>query len=308
MRREIELKAGEVLGPFDLDKTIQSGQTSECAWKRIKERYWDAELINGEYIKYEVFQDSKVDKGALKLIVYSEEFSDELIKKIKSYFIRIFRLNDDLEVFYDKFKFDELSKTFSVCRGLRLMRASNLFESLICSISSQHASIKQWNHMIDLIKMNFGEKIKFDDGSVFYAFPTPEALKKASIDKLKNLCLTGYRAGYIQMAAKKVSEGFIDFNELKKLKLEDAKEKLVELPGVGPKVANCFLLYGLGRTEAVPVDVWIHRIVSKLYFSDRKISKDEAEEYLRSKYKEWAGYAQLYLFDFARSSLKFIQL
>jgi N-glycosylase/DNA lyase len=301
MKYKIELTNEEILGPINLERTIQSGQTSEGAWKNTNGKYWDAELISDEYIKYEVFQSSKSDEKRLKIIVYSKEFSDELVKSIKSYLIQIFRLHDNLELFYEKFKFDELSKTFNTCRGLRLMKASNLFESLICSICSQHASVKQWNSMIELIKVNFGEEIKFEDGSVFYTFPTPEALAKASINRLKYLCLTGYRANYIQTAAEKVSKGFIDLNELKKFKFEDAKEKLMELPGIGPKVANCFLLYGLGMTEATPVDVWIHRIVSKLYFNDRKISKNEVEEFLRSKYKEWAGYAQLYLYDFVRS-------
>lgn len=301
MKYRIELTNKEILGPFNLEKTLQSGQTSEGVWKRINKKYWDAELINKEYIKHELSQNNE---SSLEVTIYSKKLSNELVESIKNHLIRVFRLHDDLEAFYEKFKLDKLSRTFSTCKGLRLMKASNPFESLICSICSQHASIKQWNRMIELIKINFGEKIKLEDGSIFYAFPKPEVLAKASINRLKHDCLTGYRANYIKVAAQKVFKGFIDFEELKKLKIEDAKEKLMELPGIGPKVANCFLLYGLGITEAVPVDVWIHRIVSKLYFKDKKISKGEVENFLKDKYGKWAGYAQLYLYDFARSFYK----
>ncbi|MEM3507092.1 MAG: hypothetical protein QW589_02290 [Candidatus Bathyarchaeia archaeon] len=305
MKCEIELTSKEILGPVNLERTIKSGQTSGSAWEYSKGKYWDAELINDEYIKYEVFQDIKVNEKRLKIIAYSKEFSDKLVKHIKSYLIQIFRLRDNLELFYKKFEYDKLSKTFNTCKGLRLMKASNLFESLICSICSQHASIKQWNKMVELIKVNFGERIEFEDGSVFHTFPNSEKLAKASINKLKYLCLTGYRANYIKTAAEKVYKGSIDLSEIKKFKFEDAKEKLMELPGIGPKVANCFLLYGLGITEAVPVDVWIHRIVSRLYFGNKKINKNEVEEFLRSRYKEWAGYVQLYLYDFARFFRKY---
>ena len=77
-------------------------------------------------------------------------------------------------------------------------------------------------------------------------------------------------------------------------------QALLDLPGVGPKVADCFLLYGLGRLEAAPVDVWIHRIVSELYFKGRKVSRLMTARFLRERFGEWAGYAQLYLFDYAR--------
>ena len=76
----------------------------------------------------------------------------------------------------------------------------------------------------------------------------------------------------------------------------------MELPGIGPKVADCFLLYGLGQTEAAPVDIWIHRIVRKLYFHNAKVSTEKVAKFLRDRYGPWAGYVQLYLYHYARKT------
>jgi len=76
----------------------------------------------------------------------------------------------------------------------------------------------------------------------------------------------------------------------------------MELPGIGPKVADCFLLYGLGKTEAAPVDIWIHRIVRKLYFHGASVSAEKVARFLRERYGMWAGYVQLYLFHYARKT------
>jgi N-glycosylase/DNA lyase len=92
----------------------------------------------------------------------------------------------------------------------------------------------------------------------------------------------------------------LDLEALSRQTYENAHASLLELPGVGPKVADCFLLYGVGRLESAPVDVWIHRIVSKLYFGGKKVSRLMTARFLRQRFGEWAGYAQLYLFDYAR--------
>ena len=83
---------------------------------------------------------------------------------------------------------------------------------------------------------------------------------------------------------------------------EEALETLLQLEGVGPKVADCFLLYGVGKLVAAPVDVWIHRIVTSLYLRGEKTSRSETARFLRDRFGVWAGYAQLYLFDYARST------
>jgi N-glycosylase/DNA lyase len=110
----------------------------------------------------------------------------------------------------------------------------------------------------------------------------------------------GYRAKPVVLVSRMIANGELDLTELTKQTYENAVNLLLELPGVGPKVADCFLLYGAGCLEAAPVDVWIHRVVTKLYFRGRKVSRLKTARFLRERYREWAGYAQLYLFDYAR--------
>ncbi len=301
MRHETFIAAKDIAGPFSLDHTIRSGQTSEPEWQSLNMGYWDAELINQRYVKYEVYSEGTPSVPRLRVAIMSETIDDELCRATEQYLRSLFRLDDNLEEFYDAFSDDPLVNAFSKLKGLRLMQASNLFESLICSICSQHASVKMWNVMALLIKKVYGQQIVFPDGAVFYTFPKPEILSQASERDLESICKTGYRAKYIIAASKLIVEGELNIYDLKNLPYDVARKKLMEVPGVGPKVADCFLLYGVGCTQAAPVDVWMHRVVSKIYFDNAKISKENAAKFLRDRFREWAGYAQIYLFHYARS-------
>jgi len=302
LRVKTFITASDVAGPFNLDQTIRSGQTSEPEWEPLDNGYWDVELINERHVKYEVYSEGTPSSPRLRVAITSETVDNELCGATKQYLRALFRLDDSLEEFYNAFSDDDpLVNAFSQLRGLRLMQASNLFESLICSICSQHASVKMWNLMAQLIKRTYGEQVTFPDGAIFYTFPKPEKLSVASERDLESICKTGYRAKYIIAASKLIVEGRLNLNHLKNLPYEMAQGKLMEVPGVGPKVADCFLLYGVGCTEAAPVDVWMHRVVSKLYFDNTRISKEKAARFLRDRFGEWAGYAQIYLFHYARS-------
>lgn len=147
---------------------------------------------------------------------------------------------------------------------------------------------------------HYGSKVEFPDGSTHFLFPTAETLAKSTTRQLHTKTSMGYRAKSVVEVSKLVSGNVIRLNQLAEYPYEEAMHVLLDLPGVGPKVADCFLLYGLGRLGAAPVDVWIHRIVSELYFKGRKISRLMTARFLRERFGEWAGYAQLYLFDYAR--------
>ena len=94
----------------------------------------------------------------------------------------------------------------------------------------------------------------------------------------------------------------INLQKLSKMKYDKALNIILELPGVGPKVADCILLYGFGMGEAFPVDVWIKRIIEHLYFPGEELKPKEVREFGVERYGEWAGYVQLYLFHYARKS------
>lgn len=293
---EITVKPDEINGPFSLNATLLSGQTSEASWFRANRGFWDVEEVNGQPLKYEVRQVGTVEQPTLHVKVIGKH-SSQSGTAIKHHLTKILRFNDDLEEFYSKFRNDPLAVAFNPCKGLRLMLASNPFESLICSISSQNTSIKRWNSIIQSIKVGFGKKVPLLDGSSFYIFPKPKSLVRAGEDAIKS-CKAGYRANYILTASRLVAEGKLDLVKLSKMNYEEARRLLLEVYGIGPKVADCFLLYGLGFTQAAPVDVWVHRFVQQLYKKTMTVA--QVSGFLHKRFGSWTGYAGLYLFHFAR--------
>ena len=146
----------------------------------------------------------------------------------------------------------------------------------------------------------YGKKVRLLDGSDFFLFPKPETLARVKVRELQAKTSMGYRARSVLEASRLIANGDLKLEELHSYSYEESMETLLGLYGVGPKVADCFMLYGLARFDAAPVDVWIQRIVTKLYFKNKRISKTQSAKFLRDRFGEWAGYAQLYLFDFAR--------
>ncbi len=155
------------------------------------------------------------------------------------------------------------------------------WEALCSFIISQNNNIPRIKKIIEKLCLMYGEKI----AEGLYAFPTPKSLAEAEEEELRQSGC-GFRARYIKEAARAVYEGAVDLEELKALPYEEAFKRLTALKGVGPKVANCVLLFGLGHTEAFPVDVWIKRVLIK-YFD---------EDFDPAVFGKDAGIAQQYLF------------
>lgn len=257
-------------------------------------------------------------EGDLEIIAESPENLAE--KSIETSIREIFDLDHDLNQLYNFLGEDpKLAPTIDFCRGLRLFKAHDPFECIISSISSANCSILRWTRSINDIKMKWGEEYHFSSGD-FYTFPTPEILSKVPEHDLeemqrcedelpedfifeKNLqaCGVGYRAKYIIKAASMI-QSEINLQKLSKMKYENALNIILELPGVGPKVADCILLYGFGMGEAFPVDVWIKRIIEHLYFHGEELKPQNVREFGMERYGKWAGYVQLYLFHYARKS------
>lgn len=304
MHEEIEISREQILGPLDLEATLLSGQTSEPQWDLVDGYYSDAEDFGGRTARYRVRQAGTREEPHLKITITSNDENTSLARTVTDHMINVLRLRDDLNAFYQAFdpaKGDIVSKTLPQLVGLRLMRGNNPFESLISSISTQHNSIVLWTKSVKLIRDIFGPSVRLSDGSTIHLFPKPETLAAAREQNLEKTGLT-YRTKYIIEAARRVRDGELNLGELQRQDYETAKTALMELPGIGPKVADCFLLYGLGKTEAAPVDIWIHRIVRKLYFHGANVSTDKVARFLRERYGPWAGYVQLYLFHYARKT------
>ncbi|MCQ2471624.1 MAG: DNA-3-methyladenine glycosylase 2 family protein [Clostridia bacterium] len=177
-----------------------------------------------------------------------------------------------------------LNKAISAYAGIRILKQEP-WEALCSFIISQNNNIPRIKGIIERLCATFGEKLSSGD----YSFPSAQVLSKESVESLAPL-RAGFRAKYIIDAAKKVADGTVDLEKINSMPIEDARLELQKISGVGPKVAECTLLYGFGKKEAFPVDVWVRRIMGELY-----------PDGLPQCTKGVEGIAQQYLFHWRRN-------
>jgi N-glycosylase/DNA lyase len=284
---------------------VKSGQTSEPEWEETPEGFLDVTRYNGEAVKCLVRQVGGTREPSLQLNLVAMRGAHgpeyEAVEGIR----RLLRLDDDLERIYHHLTVigdAEVNATVHRFAGLRLMHSRDPFVGLICSIWSQNNSVRLWNRSVRIMRNHFGERIRFRDGSAYRLFPSARRLSKVNVQHFKAVTRCGYRAKYILQAARLVHRGDLDLNAVDKMSYLPAREVMIEVVGIGPKVADCFLLYGLGKTDAAPVDVWVHRVAKRLFFQHGKVTRERVARFLRERYGNLAGYAQLYLFCLARET------
>lgn len=185
--------------------------------------------------------------------------------------------------------------------GIRILN-QDFFETLISFIVSQNKSIPQIKQCVKNISHRFGDEVIGYNGEAFYVFPDVQRLHDATEEELRE-CKVGFRAPYIKNATEAVYSGAVTKEKLDELDIAQARELLMTIKGVGEKVANCVLLFGLGRREAFPVDVWMKRIMEQMYFDGKDTKKQDIEAFAVNKLGDLGGYAQQYLFDYARTTL-----
>lgn len=183
--------------------------------------------------------------------------------------------------------------------GVRILN-QEFFETLISFIISQNKQIPHIKQIVARISHDYGKYQGSVGGIDFYGFPTPQQLSQADIDALRE-CKTGFRAPYIYNAVEFVNNEIIKEENLRKCGVDECREQLMKIKGVGMKVANCVSLFGLGYREAFPVDVWIKRIMQSLYFDGEEHSNAEIESYGVEHFGKYGGYAQQYLFYYGKS-------
>lgn len=292
--------------PFDLDYTLESGQVFR--WRNEGE--WWVGVVSGAVLKVKQEGDS----------LYCSSSSDLLDGGfVRSYF----RLDENLEFMVSSFSRDaQMTRAVQQFYGLRLVRQDR-WECLASFVLATNRNIPSIKQMVSKVCSKFGSPLKFE-GSSYSTFPSPEVLADSSVDSLEG-CGLGYRAGFLKKVAQAVDQGVVDFSELTMLDYEGARDLLLGelfgeklLLGVGPKVADCVLLFSLGKDEAFPIDVWIARALGRYYpglLSERARTRLSSKgkvvisggEYrrisaaVRGYFGKYAGYAQQYLFMLARA-------
>jgi N-glycosylase/DNA lyase len=278
--------------PFNLDLTLCCGQAFR--WEE-RDGWWRG-VVQENLIK--VSQEGKTLRfeGAAK-----------------DFLVDYLGLNDDyLGICKEINKDTHIEAAISQFSGLRILR-QDPWECLISYICATFKNIASIKRMLLNLSRKFGEEAHSRDER-FLMFPSPAKLAKASLSELKK-CELGYRARYVSQTSGKIVEEDFDLNKLRNVPYDEAKRVLLEFPGVGQKVADCVLLFGLGKLDAFPVDVWVTRALLRHYSSHfprglvRKILDSESlndsqyrqlNAFGRDYFGRYAGYAQEYLYHFER--------
>lgn len=174
-------------------------------------------------------------------------------------------------------------------KGIRILRQEP-WEALCSFIISQCNNIPRIKGIVEKLCMLCGEEVEFM-GKKIYSFPDAKSVALLSEKELEYL-RAGYRAEYISEAARSVADGSIDLTHIMSLPTLDAKHELLTLSGVGEKVASCVLLFGLGKLDAFPVDVWMKKAI-KFFFGEGKFDY--------SRFGNLAGLTQQYMFHYMRN-------
>lgn len=184
------------------------------------------------------------------------------------------------------------------CHGLRVVRQP-LFECLISYLCATNTNIPAVRHRVEALASRYGEPVA--DGGEVRAFPSPGALRSATEADLR-ACRLGYRARYARSAVATVRTDTAWEVDVPLLSHDEARDRLMGFPGIGPKAADCVLLYALGHLDAFPIDVWIRRILARHYrpdLGDGPLSPSlygAARAFGRDRFGPYAGYAQVYFF------------
>ena len=235
-------------------------------------------------------------------IIFEGICENEIQQTVENYF--------DLNRNYEKIK-EQLSKidqnmkmSIEYGNGIRILN-QDLWETIISFIISANNNIPRIKGIIERLSEKNGDEIKYKENK-YYTFPTPEQLKNVTVEEYRKLGL-GFRDIRLYETTKMVLNKQVDIENMKNNpNTIEVREELLKLSGVGPKVADCILLFSdLKRFEVFPIDVWVRRVMNDLYIKNEdetKVNKKQIEKIANEKFGDLAGLAQQYLFYWRREA------
>lgn len=235
-------------------------------------------------------------------IIFEGNCENDIKTIVKDYF----DLNRDYEKIKQQLasidKYMKISTQYG--KGIRILN-QDLWETIISFIISANNNIPRIKGIIERLSKQFGNQIIYK-GKDYYTFPTPKQLKDVTVEEYRRLGL-GFRDIRIYETTKMILEEKVNLNEMRKNpNTIEVREQLLTLSGVGPKVADCILLFSdLKRLEVFPIDVWVRRVMNDLYIKNEdetKVSKKLIEKIAKEKFGDLAGLAQQYLFYWKRGA------
>jgi N-glycosylase/DNA lyase len=272
---------------YDLAATLTSGQAFR--WQS-RDGWWEG-IIGARWVRLHSGTDSLVAEVAEPVADW-RWLADYLQVEL------------DLSCVYVTFPDDEpMRAAVAACRGLRLLRQDpwECLASFICSSTKQIVQIQQ---IVASLCQRFGEPVLVRSGrEPAFTFPPPERIAAASESELR-ACKMGFRAPNLRVAARMAARGEVSLARVAALPVVEARAELMRLPGVGPKIADCVLLFAYGFPDAFPMDVWVMKALRRLYFPRRRVLVKRLQKFASTHFGPHAGYAQQYLFHYARVHAK----
>lgn len=276
---------------LNLTSTLECGQSFR--WKRLEDGYYYG-VAGDSFVR--IRQDGSRFQGEIAF-----EGEDDPQTKLAHYF----GLDQDEEYrqIVANLKTDEhITRAISRYYGLRLLRQPS-FEILISFILSANNSIPAVSKAIQAISKKYGQS-RVLGRYRGYTFPTPATLRQATESELNGELGADYRGKYIVETTRMIVEQNFDFERLRELPYDWAHGQLIAFPGVGRNVADWVLLFSLGMREAFPLDTWVTRAMETFYFGGQKATPKEIHRVASAKWGDQAGYANEFLYMYARNNLK----
>ncbi|MBO5927279.1 MAG: 8-oxoguanine DNA glycosylase [Clostridia bacterium] len=266
---------------FNIKDTLECGQIFR--FRPFKKGYF---VISGGHACY-VFEENSTT------FLHVENGDEE------GYFLNFFDIKRDYEsivLTLEKSQEEIIKTSVNLGKGIRILK-QDLAETLFSFIISQNNNIPRIKSTIEKLCFSFGEEKEFM-GEKYFAFPNYNAISNLNISTLKSFGL-GYRAEYVLNLAILLKNG-LDLNQLKTLSDCDLKAELLKIKGVGPKVADCVMLFAFSRTGSFPVDTWLKKVYIE-NFNGNETNTVKISKYFTDRFSQNSGFLQQYLFNYKRN-------
>lgn len=288
------LKLSPEILPFSLDLCLNSGQS--FAW--MDKKRWCCGSI-----RQTGFLLQQTDQGIRYLSTKSSSESSQILKNY-------FALTEDYHPIFQQFPDDPfLQESIRFCKGLRILR-QDPWECLAGFILSSTKRIVHIQQIWQKLCLQWGNPLVFPafrnsissrsfELPLIHSFPEPEKIAAQSETALR-ACGMGFRAPYLLAAAKEIASHRLDLPMLRTLPTDEARLRLMQLKGVGRKIADCVLLFSLEKWDAFPMDTWILKVLKKVYFRKKRVTYKHLSFFTANHFGKYGGLAQQYLFHYAR--------
>jgi len=280
--------------PFSLENTLRSEQCPADLWffDDSDSRWISYIPIKNQWTKLMLTQERNVIT-----VTYMPKTSN--IENIKKSLLYQLSLDYNVTGLMSSFNGDEyISTIFKYCRDLRLMRDLNIEYRIIEAIITQNTSVRMIKTVQKLLFFHYGDRVQIGD-EIIYTYPKIERIANENIDALKAKCKIGYRAEYLKNISQAIlSENTIEY--LESLNTYEAKNYLMKFKGIGRKVSDLILMYGLKREDVFPLDVWVKRTIKREYFRNNDVSDEDIYNFAREYFGNFASIINLMIFTYER--------